>query len=310
MLRSIILIILIAVLLAPLYIPSYYLGLLIWIGILALGALGLELLMGYAGQLSLGHGGFVAVSAYVTAILHHAGVHPILTLIVAVLATVMVSYVIGLPILKLEGFYLAIATLTFGLLVHGLAVAMLNVTGGSSGMGVSPLTFFGISFSKSYQFYYLVLFFLIPLFLMGRNIVKSRFGRSYVAIQSNEDAAKALGIQVSQRKMQAFMISGGYAAVCGYLMTFYLQFVAPDVFGMFLSVDFIIISMLGGHGFIYSPLIGSFVWVLLKELLQSIGDLKILATGLVLALIILFFPKGIFGFLKKLQSIKFSNKMD
>lgn len=289
------------VLCLPLFVKDYYLGVLTLICIYAIGTLGLELLMGYGGQISLGHGGFVALGVYFTAYFDQLGYNPILTLCIAVAGTVLIAYLIGMPILRLEGYYLAIATLAFGILIQSLAIAMYGVTGGSSGKGLSYLTLFGVPFAEEHQYYYFVLAFLVPLFLFARNISRTRRGRSYVAIQSDEAAARALGIPTSKVKLEVFMLSSAYAAVCGFLLAYYLNFVSPDIFGVVFSIDFIVMSLLGGHGTIYAPLIGSFVWVWINELIRPFKDYKLMVTGIVLALIILFFQRGIYGLVTDLK---------
>ncbi|MGG1596505.1 branched-chain amino acid ABC transporter permease [Paenibacillus naphthalenovorans] len=279
--------------------PNHYLySMLTFVGIYALAATGLEMLMGYGGQISLGNGGFIALGAYITAILSQHGVHPVLIFMTALIGSALVAFIIGYPILKLEGYYLAIATLGFALLVQALAISMFPLTGGSSGMSVNSLTVFSNSLGERGYFILAWVIFGVG-FILARNLTRTRTGRSLVAIQSNEEAASALGIYTGKVKLQIFVVSAMYAAAAGFVMANYLSFIAPDIFGLALSVDLVVMSLLGGHGVIYGPLLGSFVWVLLVETTHSFKDYKILLTGAALIVILLFMPKGIYGILQK-----------
>lgn len=281
---------------------TYLIGVLTLIAIYALAALGLEMLMGFGGQISLGNGGFIAVGAYVTAILSGKGINPFIILIAVVLITIVVAVVVGLPILRLEGYYLAIATLGFALLIQALAVSMFSLTGGSSGLSIPPLEIFNFVFFAEKDYFYLSFVFLAIGYLYARNLAKTRMGRALIAIKSNEDAASALGINTGRVKLEIFVISAIFASLSGFLLANYLQFVSPDIFGFTLSVDLVVISLLGGHGIIYGPILGSTVWFALTESLHALEDYKIIFTGLCLIIILLFLPNGIYGLFRKIAS--------
>jgi branched-chain amino acid transport system permease protein len=290
---------------------SYWLGLLTMIAIYAFATIGLELLMGYGGQISLGNGGFIALGAYVTAILSNHGWNFFLILLMVILITMVVAVIVGFPILRLEGYYLAIATLGFALLIQALAIAMFSLTGGSSGISVMPLQIFSHVMIDVRDFYYLSWVFLIVGFIFAYNLIKTRVGRVLISIQSNEDAASALGIDTGKVKMKIFVLSAMYASLAGFLMANYLQFISPEMFGFTLSIELVVMSLLGGHGIVYGPILGAFVWAGIMESVHVLQDYRILISGLILIAILLFLPNGLFGLARTIiKKMKRSNTIN
>ncbi|HLC27446.1 MAG TPA: branched-chain amino acid ABC transporter permease, partial [bacterium] len=209
----------------PVLLPSnYYLGIMIFIGLNALAAMGLCLLMGYAGQISLGHAAFFGLGAYTSGILSASyGLSPWLSMAIAVPATAGLAFALGVPILRLQGYYLAVATLGMGIIVYLVFMNWTSLTGGPSGLSSIPyLTLGPFTFNRDLKVYYLVWAMVFLALAGGRNIVNSRVGRALRSIHSSEIAAQAMGINTSRYKVKVFALSAGYAALAGGLYAHYL----------------------------------------------------------------------------------------
>ena len=201
-------------------------------------ALGLNLLTGYTGQVSLGHAAFFAIGAYTAAVLAERWQWPsALCLIAAALFSAGVGYLLGLPCLRLSGLYLAMATLGFTLIVQEMLLQLSVITHGSEGMKVQPASFLGLTFHTDYRKYYLLLVITAAMLLFARNLVKGRAGRAFLAIRDNERAAAAMGVNIAQYKTIAFAISAFYTGLAGALSAFIVGFLDPQEFSFFLSIQ-------------------------------------------------------------------------
>lgn len=277
-------------------------------------ALGLNLLIGYAGQFSLGHAGFLAIGAYTSAILtqrYHW--HPVLALPAAGLLTAAVGCLLGLPALRLSGPYLAVATLGFGVAVPQLVVWRGDLTGGTAGLRALPEAAIPVwwdpttgwynlfEFKSDKSYYYLALAFTALLTLVTANIVNSHTGRAFVAIRDSELAAQAMGVNLLRYKTVAFALSAGYAGIAGSLYAFLKPGIAPEEFNLFLSVEFLVMVVVGGLGTVRGGLIGAAFLTALPEIFARLPvlsrnenkNLYIVITGLLLILAILFLPRGL-----------------
>ena len=282
----------------------YYQSIFIFIGINAIVALGLNLLMGYAGQISLGHAAFHAMGAYGSAILtttYH--LNPWLAVAASLVMAVIIAYVMGVPTLKLSGHYLAIATLGFGMIVHIVLVQWVSMTGGTSGItSIPPLSLGSFRFDTDIRFYYLVWACCLLLMVISTNIVNSRMGRSLRAIHSSEAAASTCGVNVPRLKLGVFVLSAAYASLAGSLYAHYVTFISPEArFGFPFSIQAVVMVVLGGLGNIWGSLLGSGVVTALGELLRPMGDYDVAAFGLILMLAIVFLPQGVAGGLARLS---------
>lgn len=290
-----------AIAVVPLLGNAHYTTLLIFIGIHAIIVVGLCLLMGYTGQVSLGQAGFYGIGAFISAILSTTyQVSPWLAMIAAALVTAAIAYVIGRPIFRLQGPYLAMATLGFGMILSIIFERFSQFTGGPSGISDIPyLSIFGFSLDTDTKYYYLVWAICIFILLISRNMVNSRVGRALRAIHGSEVAAESLGINVTQFKVKVFVLSSVYASVAGSLYVHYLAYVSPQPFNFMFSVRLVVMVVVGGMASIWGALFGTAVISFLADYLQPLGDFDVIAFGLILILVMVFMPQGLTRGLKQ-----------
>ena len=266
-------------------------------GILFLAVLGLDVLMGYAGQVSLGQAGFMAVGGYTAAILAtNYGWSPLLGTIAGLVLSLACAAALSLVTMRLRGHYLALATLAFGLLVDSLTVGMTEVTGGPSGLvGIPAFTIGAFAFDTPRKMYYLVAALLalaIGLLLGG---IRSSFGRALQAVRTDQTAAAALGIDVPRYKMAVFAISAALASLAGSLYAFFFHFLSPEMVGTQRSLEMIAMLVVGGEGTLIGPVFGVALLTLIPTMFQPLAIYKTLAEGVLLVLTVRYLPGGIFG---------------
>ncbi len=256
---------------------------------------GLNLLLGFAGQISLGHAGFVALGAYISSLLTvKAGVNPWLSIAIAVFATSLFGAIIGYPTLKLKSHYLAMATLAVGEIIHIAANNWVSLTGGPEGFsGIPMLSVFGFVFDSEKKFYFFIWTLTFLMVLLSINFIDSRFGRAYKTIKSKENAAYAFGINVHLYKVFVFTVSVFYASVAGALYAFYMGFVSPASFGLLQSIDYIVMVVIGGMGNFFGVIFTTVILSVLPNLLTSLEDYWPIVNGLLLIAAMLFMPDGL-----------------
>jgi len=283
------------VIILPLFFPSAYyyrIGALVFI--YALAVVGLNLLMGFAGQVSLGHAGFLGIGAYSVAIGPvHFGVPSWLCLFAGAMLSGAVAFVVGRPILRLKEHYLAVATLGLGLLV---AIALSNEagwTGGPDGMSVPPLTLFGWRAHGSDAWYWISGATAVGGFLLALNLMESPTGRALQAIHDSEIAARVLGIDVARKKLIIFIISAMYASVAGSYLALFNGLVTPDVAGFLRSIELVAMVVLGGMGSIFGSLVGAAVLVVLPQALTVFHEYEQALLGLIVMVFMIFLRQGI-----------------
>jgi branched-chain amino acid transport system permease protein len=266
-------------------------------GILFVGVLGLDVLMGYAGQVSLGQGGFMAIGGYTAAILAvKYGWSPLIGTAAGIVLSLICALVLSLTTMRLRGVYLALATLAFGLLVDSLAVGMMGVTGGPSGLvGIPSFSVGSYSFASPLSMYYLVLALIVVLVFLLLGAVRSSFGRALKAIRSDQTAATALTINVARYKVGAFAISAALASLSGSLYAFFFHYLAPEMVNTSRSLEMITMLVIGGEGTLVGPLVGVAALTLLPEIFQPFALYKRLAEGALLVLAFQYLPAGVFG---------------
>jgi branched-chain amino acid transport system permease protein len=256
---------------------------------------GLNLFMGYAGQVTFGHNAFAALSGYASAVLTSSyGWQPLTALLAGLALALAVALLVGYPTLRLKGHYLAMATLAIGLIVYEVAVQWQAVTGGY--MGISGIPPVGVGrfeiVSDRAQLAFLALVVALAIWSAMR-LRASRFGRALVAIAGSEDAARALGIDVARYKLLAFLISAVYAALAGSLFVHIVGFVSPEVFGLHMVVLAFTMLYVGGIGTATGPLVGAVIISLLPETFRALKDYQDLAYGAGLILLLIYAPKGL-----------------
>ncbi|MBF0513437.1 MAG: branched-chain amino acid ABC transporter permease [Desulfovibrionaceae bacterium] len=284
---------------------QYYVSVMTLCAINALIVLGLNLLLGFAGQISLGHAAFFGIGAYASAILTTTYAWPIWAgMLAGVCLAAAVAWLIGVPALKLHGHYLAMATLGFGVIVQIALNETTWLTGGPSGfVGVPRLTLFGYTFASDRSYYFLCAGTLALAVALSRNLIASRTGRALRAIHTSEGAATAMGVHTSRYKLFVFILSAVYAAVAGVLYAHYLGFVAPASFGFHFSVQLITMVVLGGMASIWGAVAGAAFLTSLPEFLRALENIDILVYGLVLVLCMIYLPGGLAGGAAKLAKI-------
>ena len=283
------------VIILPLFFPSAYyyrIGALVFI--FALAVVGLNLLMGFAGQVSLGHAGFLGIGAYSVAIGPvHFGAPSWLCLFVGAILSGAVAFAVGRPILKLKGHYLAVATLGFGLLVAIVLTNEAGWTGGPDGMNVPALTLFGWRVHGSDAWYWIAGATFVGGFLLALNLMESPTGRALQAINDSEIAARVLGIDVARKKLTIFIISAMYASVAGSFLALFNGLITPDVAGFLGSIELVAMVVLGGMGSIFGSLVGAAVLVVLPQVLTIFHEYEQALLGLIVMVFMIFLRQGI-----------------
>jgi branched-chain amino acid transport system permease protein len=293
-----------AVALAPWLLPNAYLvQVLAFAGLNVVMATGLNLLMGYAGQVSLGHAGFYGLGAYVSGVLGaRLGWSPWAGMAVAAVVTAGLAYAVGGPTLKLKSYYLAMATLGIGIVLHLAFVQLYGLTGGSSGLagipgwdvGPWPLT-------TDVQHYYLIWAFAAGALWLARNLVNSGIGRALRALGESEVAAEAMGVDTAGEKRRIFVLSAVYASVAGSLYAHYITVISPEIFSFLFSVVLVLMVAVGGIGRFWGAVLGALLLTALPEALRHYGDWEVPLYGLVLILVMMFLPDGLAGVLARLR---------
>ena len=282
-------------LLWPFLVPRYFVFLTSLVVVNAIVAIGLNLLSGYTNQLSFGHAGFFAVGAYVAAVLtlRAPGVPVVATLVLAGLATALVGLALGIPCLRLEGLYLAMATLAFGFVVVEAILNLDWLTRGNDGVAVPTAHLGPLALASDAAKYYLVLGVGALMVAAAVNITRTRTGRALLAIRESEIAAQASGVHLAAYRTLAFAVSAFYTGVAGGLFAFVVGFISPDAFDVFLSVDFVAMIIIGGLGSIPGSVVGAAVITLLYDWLAAFQNYRPLLFGLILIGCMLFMPGGI-----------------
>ena len=289
---------------------GYYLLVLNIIAINGLVVLGLNLLIGFAGQISLGHAAFFGMGAYFSAIFTAMyNTPPWLTLIAVMVFTAAVAYLLGIPTLRLAGHYLVMATLGFNIILYILMVQMEYWTGGPSGFsGIPPLHLGSFPIQGDLHYYWLLWSFFLAVFFVSLNLVDSRVGRALRAIHENELVANALGVNTQRYKVVIFAISAAYASLAGSLYAHYLSFISPKTFDIFYSVQIVTMVVVGGIGNLWGGLLGAAVLTALPEVLHAMRDYALLLYGVILMGVLVFFPEGLLPGLLKLWFERRSKK--
>ena len=256
---------------------------------------GLNVFMGFTGQVSFGHNAFAAISGYASAVLTTTyGWEPVAAGLVGLAGALICALIIGYPVLRLRGHYLAMATLAIGLIVYEVAVQWQSVTQGY--MGISGIPPVGIGRFTIVSDRALLVFLMIVAglaLLAAGGIRRSRLGRAIVAVAGSEDAARALGIDVARYKLIALMISAAYAAIAGSLFVHAVGFVSPEVFGLPMVVLAFTMLYVGGIGTIAGPALGAIIVSMLPESFRTFKDYQDLAYGAALIVILIYAPRGL-----------------
>ncbi|MCX8034595.1 MAG: branched-chain amino acid ABC transporter permease, partial [Thermodesulfovibrio sp.] len=255
--------------------------------------IGLTILMGYAGQISLGQAGFYGIGAYVSAILSlKYGLPVMLSMFIAIAIASITAVILAIPSLRLKGHYLAVATLGFGEIIH----IILNEwgPGGPSGFGDIPsLTLFGYTIQSTVEYFYLIWLCIIIIMIFSLNLLNSMTGKALRAIHDSEVASSTLGINITFLKIKVFVLSAVYASLAGALYGHYVTFLSPSGFSLFYSVLVLMMVVIGGISNIWGGIAGAIIITMLPEILRGFKEFDILVYGMILTLSLLFMRKGI-----------------
>ncbi len=299
-------IVIVFLLAAPLMLQDYYLAELGLLLVYAIAGIGLMVLTGHTGQVSFGHAAFLGIGAYSHSVLLAQGVPFLLSILLTVSLAGIIGMALGRSASKMHGFYLAIATLAFGILMETVFGEWSSVTGGHMGFAVPSLQVFGIPLRSVWQQYYLDLVFALFVVWGAANLFRGPTGRSFVAVRDSELSARCLGVNVEWVKIQAFGVSAAITGLAGALLAHHLTYLAPDVFGVLESLKLMLMIVVGGLGTILGAVFGAIVISILpvglsflKDVLPpSIGQtagIEPLLFGLIIVIVIVFEPGGIYG---------------
>ncbi len=279
----------------PLAFPSgyyYRVAALVWIS--ALAAVGLNILMGYAGQVSLGHAGFFGVGAYAVAIgPGRFGLASWLSIFLGALASGVLAWLIGRPILRLKGHYLAIGTLGFGVLIALVLTSEAGWTGGPDGVSVPRLAFGGLRLTGPTAWYWISGVVLVLGAWLALNLEDSPVGRALRALHDSEIAAAHNGIDVARYKLWAFVLAAIFASVAGSELALFDGFITPDTAGFLHSIEFVAMVVLGGMGCVSGGVVGAALLVTLPQILTVFVDYEQIVLGLTIMLVMIFLRQGI-----------------
>jgi len=274
---------------------SYLMNVLVFVGIHTMLAIGLNLLLGYAGQISLGHAGFFGLGAYLSGILSATcGWNPWLAMPMVAVGVGGLAFLIGFPILKLKGHYLAMATLGMGIIMYIIFNETVDLTGGPSGLsGIPNISAGSLTFDSDVKSYYLVWFFTLGTILLALNLADSRIGRALRAVHDSEVAAQVMGVNAGLLKVQIFALSAVISSLAGTLYAHTMTFISPASFGFNFSVELLTMVVIGGLGSIYGSFLGAALLTLLPEFLRAAHDYDIVIYGGLLMIMVRYMPGGL-----------------
>jgi len=258
---------------APFLFGHYFISQLVFVFIYAIVGVGLMILAGFTGLASLGHAAFLAIGAYTAAVAQKYGVPFPLYFLLAGLLAGLLGVMVGFPALRLQGIYLVIATISMGLLVEEILARWESVTNGNEGLRVKTAHVFGLEMSRDgIGFYFFCLATLVAVLLMAMNLLRSATGRAFVAIRDSETAARSLGVDVAAHKVKAFAISAAITGLAGCIFAHKMSFISPEMFTLTLSIEFIMMILIGGAGSLHGAIFGAIFIVMVDPFLTLLKD--------------------------------------
>ena len=284
-----------ALVIAPFVISNaFYLDLLIRIAMNAIVVLGLNLLIGFAGQISMGHAGFLGIGAYASAILPtHFGWHPLLAMLAGAVICGVLAAAIARPIFRLKGHYLAMATLGLGILVNIVLRNESHLTGGPDGMPLPTMGLFGLDLTSDRHWYWVVALFLVISVWASLNLIDSPFGRALRALHGSEVASRVVGVNVVRYKVTIFTMSAVFASIMGSVMAHYIGMVTPGFADFFHSIELVTMVVVGGMASVWGSLLCAALLTALPQALATFEGWETVIFGAILMLFMIFLPKGI-----------------
>ncbi|MEM7003112.1 MAG: branched-chain amino acid ABC transporter permease [Pseudomonadota bacterium] len=296
----------------PLWLDRFLLGEFAQVYIYAIAGLGLMLLVGYTGLVSLGHAAFLAIGAYTHAFLLNLGVPLPIALLAATLLAALIGGLVGIPALRMTGIYLAVATLAFAVIVEQVIVHWESVTGGFRGMRVPKAELFGLNLSDPTAFYFFCLLVLVGCVLLVMNLLRSPTGRAMTAVRDSETSAESMGIHLARTKTLAFALSAAFTGLAGALFAHRINYLAPDAFTLIISIQLLLMVVVGGVGSLHGVMFGAIFIGLLPQGIAILRDVTPPAVGqipglepaifgAILILFLIYEPDGIYGRWRKIR---------
>ena len=297
---------LLAILSGPLWLDRFLLGEFAMVFIYAIAGLGLMILVGYTGLVSLGHAAFLAIGAYTHAYLINQGVPLPVAMVAATLFSAVIGVIVGIPVLRMTGIYLAVATLAFAVIVEQVLVHWESVTGGFRGMPVPKAELLGVNLSEPTAFYFMCLALLMISMVLVMNLLRSPTGRAMTAVRDSETSAESMGIHLARTKTLAFAVSAALTGLAGALFAHRLNYLAPDAFTIITSIQLLLMVVVGGVGSLHGVVYGAIFIGLLPQAIAILRDtappavaqipgLEPAIFGMILILFLIYEPLGIYG---------------
>lgn len=286
-------------------------------GIAIIGAMGINILTGYTGQVSLGHAAFLAIGAYTSAILSsRLGMSLWLTMPIAGIVAAILGLIVAIPSLRLKGLYLVITTMAFQFIIEHVIYHWESLTLGDKGIGIPPVMLGNFTFNSGNRFYFIILFMVILAVIFAKNLTRTKTGRAFVAIRDRDISAEVIGVNLAKYKITSFVISSFYAGVAGSLYAHHAGFIGPEHFTFFLSIEYVAMIIVGGMGTILGAIYGAIFMTLLPEGLRIISDalrgsfpvlvvrfaaLKTVIYGMTIILFLIIEPEGLNGIWQRIK---------
>ncbi|WP_442598537.1 branched-chain amino acid ABC transporter permease [Neobacillus sp. D3-1R] len=292
---------------------TYITGVFVLIGIYFISTIGISLLMGHAGLVSLAQAAFWGIGAYGSGIIAiKLSLSPFLTIPIGMVLAGGIAYLIGYLTRNLQGHYFSLATLGFGIVINIILIEESELTGGPSGLiGVPSFEIGSFSVASDMTWFYMIALIAVIVFLLTKNLLKSSWGRNLRSIQDSPIASQSMGINIGKYKLSAFVVSAVFAGLSGGLYASYMSFISPAIFSFEMSIKFVVMAVLGGLASMYGPLIGVVVVTLLVEVLREVvpfifgesagGAVEVIFFGLLLVIMMIYMPKGIMGIFEKIS---------
>lgn len=273
-----------------------------FVEIYAVAVSGLDILFGYSGQISMGHAAFFAIGAYGSVLIHkYFGIPVIATMLIGAILGGLIAAILAYPASKLVFHFLSLATIAFGEIIYGLLIHSPNgITGDTVGLYTKSVTLFGLKIDSYTRYYYFGLILLMIFLLAKQMIIHSKTGRAFIAIRENTHAADGMGINVRRYKIIAFAISGFYTAFAGAMYAHLTKYISPDTFTNKQSVLFITMLLFGGTGSLFGPIVGCIILMSITELLRSAQNYMLLIYSVLMLIVIVALPGGLYGTVKNM----------
>lgn len=290
---------------------DYLTHILVMAGINILLVLSLNMISGFAGQVSLGHAGFFGIGAYTSALLALNGVPVWIAMIMAMPIAAVFGFLIGYPVLRLRGHFFAIATLGFGEIIHIVLMNWMDLTRGP--MGISgiprPEAIFNLDFSTKTHYYYFILLLVILIIYLSTRMKFSKAGRALLAIRTDEITASTMGVNVTYYKIFAFVWSAAVAGLAGAFYAHFVLFLSPETFKLSMSINILLMLLIGGIGSITGAVLGGLFITILSEYLRAFAEYQMLIYGVLIVIVVIFAPKGLNGLVQKVLSLSSKERM-